>query len=198
MIASYNLRVYIILILIDFILFVILIFALYFFMYHDFDLYVYMQIPALVCETTMAIYISYLFSKPLIKLSAKSKSIDKDVKNGNLDKIKKDLAKNKLIHLSTKLLLLSGISLGSIVIIRLIIVVAYPYCNAISDGECWLVYVSYGGWAIDSFINIVCLLLAFKNGKIYYDKYCQKFHDFLMSQCVVKYYVKKVQKYANT
>ena len=167
-------------------------------MYADFDLYVYMQIPALVCETVMAIYISHLFSKPLIKLSAKSKSIDNDVKNGNLDKIKNDLGKNKLIHLSTKLLLLSGISLGSIVIVRFVIVVAYPYCNATSDGECWLVYVSYSGWAVDSLINIVCLFLAFKNGKIYYDKCCQKLHDYLVSQCVFKYYAKKVRKYTNT
>lgn len=205
MIASYSTSIYVVLLFIDVILFVSLIFSFYGYVYPDidagFDLYVNMQIVALFCETILAIAISYLFSKPLIKLTAKTQSMqkhstDKDsngTENVNID----ELLGNKLIKLSTKLLILSGISLGSTVLVRLLIIIAYPYCASTGDLECWFVYISYIGWPLDSLINIVCLLLAFKNGQIYYDKYCTKLHYFTVSKCVAKYYTKKVGKYAN-
>lgn len=203
MIASYSTRTYVGLLFVELILFVSLIFSFYGYVYAGFDLYVYMQIIALVCETILAIAISYLFSKPLIILtvktqnmskSANSTNVNKDNSKENVDININKLMENKLIKLSTKLLILSGVSLGSSVLVRLTIIIAYPYCESTGDLECWLVYLSYIGWPLDTFINIFCLLLAFKNGQIYYDKCCTKIHDFIVTKCVAKYYTKKLKQ----
>ena len=167
-------------------------------MYSDFDLFVFIQLLALSCEVFMVVTISYLFSKPLIKLSAESQSVQ--FRNGNdidENKIEQHLKENMLINLATKLLVLSGIALGSTLIMRIIIMAAFPYCEAIGDLECWAVYVSYAAWPVDTLINIVCLLLTFKNGKIYYDKYCQSCHGCIISKCLAKYYARKVRKYTD-
>ena len=243
-IVQYSNKIYIGLVAIDIGLFVSMILLCTSWIWWDVAIYARANLAALFCEFIMAISMGVLFSRPLIKLSAKTYGMDKfsaggksvdsinsgaagggnssDVNDmsdiddagspvGSSHKLKKSsvsttssrdrsettidkMRKDKLLNLSTKLLILSGIALGSTTIFKIMNFSAYEYCANVGDAECWFVYVSYSLWPLDASLNIFCILCAFKNGNKYYMKICHKLHEFVLLTCVGKYFDKEVER----
>ena len=241
-IVQYSNKIYIVLVIFNIGLFVSMLLLCTSWIWWDVTIYARANLGALFCEAIMAISLGVLFSKPLIKLSAKIHGTDKfkGIRNNNcnnnnitvnknsdieiesdsspsavagdddaanaslkepetrvdrsrsmIDRMKND----KLLNLSTKLLILSGIALGSTTVLKIMNFSAYEYCaNVDGDKECWFVYVSYTLWPLDASLNIFCILCAFKNGNKYYVKVCDKIHQFVLFSWVAKYFDKEVER----
>lgn len=204
-ISKYNIRIYIVLFLINLGLLGSMLVPTYTWIWWDSLLISRSHIVGIILELIMVVWISILFSKPMIVLSAKSHRLrsnithfkksdnnnDSNSDNSNKNNIK--MIQDKLLNLSTKLLVLSGIAFGSTIIAKLFIIVGYEYCYyQANDSTCWVIFVSFALWPIDAFTNILCIFFAFKHGTKYYYKFCGKLHKCVLFSCVAKCFHKSL------